>query len=351
MVEFGTRGSVVVGGMVVACVVSLAAPTRSRAEEPLAVAAVKPTSWTAADLSADGGQVMQTYDVSPFVEQAGAGSQKLIVDWVLQETGYATWHGSEVAAIAADAGKLSCFHGPAVQERVAEIVKRFTVDAASPHRFSVRVLGMGGPGWRASTTSLLRPIPTATPGVQAWMLPRENMPVFLSTVASRGDMRELPTGAVLAANGQPAMISGGRKRPYVQDVAVRPDVWPGWQTMQAEADEGLSLDVHPLLSLDGDSVEAVFRCRIDQIERMAPVVIGAPTQDRSRLQIEVPQISSIRVGERFRWPSSHALVVGLGLVPWPVPSSGTTTAPTLLGGDAARRDMLVLIEPRLAARR
>lgn len=328
------------------CVAALAC-----AEEPLVVAAVKPTSWTASDLQADGGQVMQTYDISPFVEQAGAGSQKLIVDWVLQDTGYAAWHGTQLAAIAADDKALRCFHVPAMQERVAEVVARFTADAASPHRFSVRVIGMGGPGWRGVAVPILKSIPTATPGVQAWMVSREDLAMFFARVGGRSDYRELPTGAVLAANGQPAAISGGRKRPYVQDVSIRPDVWPGWQTLTAEADEGLSLDVHPLLSKDGETIEAVVRCRIDQIERMAPVVIGSPTPDRSRVQIEVPQLSSVRVGERFRWPSTHALVVGLGLVPWPVPETGSRPGPVLFAGDAARRDVVVVVEPRLALRR
>ncbi len=323
----------------------------ARADERLVVAAVKPTSWTASALQADGGQVMQSYDISPFVEQAGPGSQKLVVDWVLQETGYSAWHGTQLAAIAADEKSLRCFHVPSMQGRVAEVVARFTTDAASPHRFSVRVIGMAGPAWRGAAVPKLEPIPTATPGVQAWMLPREELAMLLARVGGRSDFRELPTGAVLAANGQPAVISGGRRRPYIQDVSIRPDVWPGWQAVQAEADEGLSLDVHPLLSKDGDSIEAVVRCRIDQIERMAPVVIGSPTPDRSRVQIEVPQLSSIRVGERFRWPRTHALVVGLGIVPWPVPDPVAGQGPALFAGNAVRRDVVVIVEPRLAVRR
>lgn len=336
-----------------ACLVAIAwAGERLVADESPAVAVVKPTSWDGGSaMPSDVGQVLKNYDISPFVQQAGEGSQKLVVDWVLQDTGYATWHGTQLTGIAADEKNLKCFHVPAVQERVADVVDRFTRDAAAPHRFSVRVVGLGNPGWRAATTSLLRPIPASTPGVQAWVLSREEMAVFLRSVAGRSDFRELPTGAVLAANGQPAAISGGRRRPYVQDVAVRPDVWPGWQTVQAECDEGLSLDVHPLISKDGGFVEAVVRCRIDQIERMAPVVVGSPTADRARVQIEVPQMSSIRVGERFRWPATHALVVGLGLVPWPVPAPGAGSSPSLFQGDASRRDLVVIVEPRLASSR
>ena len=47
-----------------------------------------------AQLPAEAGQTFAVHDISPWVRQAGPGSQKYIVDWVLQETGYAAWHGA-----------------------------------------------------------------------------------------------------------------------------------------------------------------------------------------------------------------------------------------------------------------
>jgi hypothetical protein len=93
-------------------------------------------------------------------------------------------------------------------------------------------------------------------------------------------------------------------------------------------------------------VEAVLRCRIDQIERMAPVVVSVPVADQQRAQIEVPQMSAVRVGERFRWPVNQTLVVGLGLVPWPVPGQNAAGTPALFS-DAKRTDVVVVVEPRL----
>ena len=106
----------------------------------LVMAVVVPAS-AAAQLPADAGQVWKTYDISSFVERAGAGSQRHVVDWVLQETGSPQWHGTTVASLSADPSKLSCFHTPDLQVRVEEIAARFTADAATPHRFAVRVLG------------------------------------------------------------------------------------------------------------------------------------------------------------------------------------------------------------------
>ena len=192
---------------------------------------------------------------------------------------------------------------------------------------------------------MLRPIPAATPGVQAWMLSREDATVLLGRLRARTDCQELPTGAVLAGNGLPAVLAGGRTLPYVQDVALRPDAWPGWQMQNAACDEGFLLDLHPLLSRDGSLIDAVLRCRIDLVEKMAPVPLPAPAAGAGRVQVEVPQVAAVRVGERFRWPASQTLLVGIGLVPWPVPAQNTPVAALL--PDARRRDVAVVVEPRL----
>lgn len=298
-------------------------------------------------LPADAGQVWKTYDIRPFVTVAGTGSQKHVVDWVLQDTGYASWHGPTVASLTADESAVKVFHTPEMQARVEQTVARFTANAQTPHRFAVRVFGIGSPAWRADARPTMQPIAAATPGVQAWLVSRENAALLVARIRARGDCQELPTGPVLAGNGVPAVLSGGRTRPYVKDVDIRPDAWPGWQTLGASCDEGFSLDIHPLLGADGATVEAVVRCRIDQIERMAPVSVPAPAGSGQRVQIEVPQVSAVRVGERFRWPANQCLVIGLGLVPWPVPGQNAAGSASLLT-EAKRTDVIVIVEPRLA---
>ncbi|NBW85463.1 MAG: hypothetical protein EBR23_01185 [Planctomycetia bacterium] len=311
--------------------------------------------WTAAALAtgqaqvpADAGQVWKTYDIAPFVKQAGPGSQRHVVDWVLQETGYPTWHGASPASLSADADTLSCFHVPEMQARVADIVARFVADADTPHRFSVRVLGMASPAWRADARPVFTAIPAATPGVQAWFTSRENAALVLARLRARSDCQELPTGPVLAANGLPAVLAGGRKQPYVKDVAPRPDVAPGWQMHNDSCDEGLAIDVQPLIGRDGTAVDAVIRCRIDQIERMATVSLPA-SAGRERVQLEVPQVAAVRIGERFRWPATQTLFIGLGLVPWPVPAQNGGVAALVPG--VKRCDMVLVVEPRLSGGR
>lgn len=297
-----------------------------------------------AQVPATAGQVWKTYDLAPFVKAAGPGSGRLVVDWVLQDTGYGAWHGATPAVLSADGDTLSCFHVPDMQARVADVVGRFVGEADTPHRFSVRVLGIRSAGWRTDVRPVLRPIAAATPGVQAWTVTREDGAQVVGRLRARADCQELPTAPVLAANGMPATLAGGRRLPYVQDVAPRPDAWPGWELRNAACDEGLTIDVQPLLSSDGTAVEAVFRCRIDQIERLAAVSLASPAGDPQGVAVQVPQLAAVRIGERFRWPATHVLVVSLGLVPWPVPAQNGAAA---LVPDTARRDVVVVVEPRL----
>ena len=299
-------------------------------------------------IPASAGQVWKTYDIAAYVTQSGEGSQRHVVDWILQDTGYPAWHGDTPASLSADAQMLSCFHGPEMQAKVGEIVARFVEDAATPHRFSVRVLGLDGPGWRAEARPALVAIPAATPGVQAWIAPRETAAAVLARLRSRSDCHELPTGPVLAANGLPATLSGGRKQPYVQDIAPRPDVWPGCQMQSSTCDEGLAIDIQPLLSRDRTAVEAVVRCRIDQLERLAQVSLASPV-NQQRVQVEVPQVAAVRVGERFRWPANQTLFIGLGLVPWPVPAQNVAAVSLLT--DDKRCDVVIVVEPRLGGGR
>ncbi len=312
--------------------------------------ALVPALWqpAAGQIPTDSGQIWKTYDLGPFLTVAGPDGERHVVEWILQETGYPAWHGEVPASLSAADGKLSCFHTPEMQARVADVVGRFNEEADKPHRFTVRVFGFDGPRWRAEARPALQPIPTATAGVQAWILPRETATAVLARIRNRSDVIELPTGAVQAANGLPAAISGGRKQAYVEDYLPRPDVWPGWQPQQAACDEGLAIDFHPLVSADSTAVEASLRCRIDQIERLAQLTLPAPAGGPP-VEAQVPQVAAVRIGERFRWPATHTLVIGLGLVPWPVPAQNGPVAALI--PEVERRDVVIVVEPRLAGGR
>ena len=149
-------------------------------------------------------------------------------------------------------------------------------------------------------------------------MPREVATAVLARMRNRSDSLELPTGPVQAANGVPANVTGGRKLPYVQDYLPRPDVWPGWQPQQAACDEGLAIDFQPLVSADGMAVEASFAA--NRPDRAAGPG-GAPgTGGRPSGGCPGAAAGSGADRRALSLAGDHMLMVGLGLVPWPVPA-------------------------------
>ena len=224
---------------------------------------------------------------------------------------------------------LHVYHTPEMQKRVAELVDRFTSSEAAAYTFSTRVVTLDSPAWRTTAARLLRPVPVQTGGVHAWVLPKEDAAILIGELRRRSDYREHSSPYLIVNNGQATVISSMRGHPYVRDVAARPNTAAGFEPLPGQVDEGFSLDFSPLLSLDRRMIDAAIKCDIDQVEAVHSVIIDVPTatSPRQRTKIEVPQITQYRFHERFRWPIDRVLVVGMGMVPLPLPVNGAPLVP------------------------
>lgn len=302
-------------------------------------------------LPSDQGQIWREYDITPYTLRVTTTNrpEQAIVDWVLRETGYEVWHSDPLGVLSANRRTLRVYHTPQVQHVVAEIVDRFVASQAASHVFGLRIVSVDQPNWRSRVQQGLRPVAAQTPGVQAWLMEKEDAAMLLADLRRRSDFREHGSPHLLLNSGQSTVVSSTRARPYVRDVTVRADAWPGFDSQPAQIDEGFSLEFSPLLSIDGRVVDATVKCDVDQVEKLIPVVLDTPTANapRQRTQIEVPQIVRARILERFRWPVEQVLLVGLGMVPMPTPTDAKPLLPGLtLGTPAARSDLLLLIESK-----
>ena len=299
------------------------------------------------------GQVWREYDISPYTARVTTTKrpEQAIVDWILRETGYEVWHTEPLGILSASPRTLRVYHTPPMQAVVADIVDRFVSSEAETRTFSLRIVTIDNPNWRVTAHRTLRPIPAQTPGVSAWLLPKEDAAVLLGALQRRSDYREHSSPHLLVNNGQATVVSGLRGRQFIRDVNPRSDAWQGYQNLQGQIDEGFSLEFNPLLSTDRRSVDAMIKCQIDQVEKLVPVMLEVPTQTSPRqlARVEVPQTSYFRFGERFRWPTDQVLLLGLGIVALPVPVDSTPTVaglPLPLPSSPPRADLLVIIESK-----
>jgi hypothetical protein len=241
-----------------------------------------------------------------------------------------------------------------MQRLVLDVVDRFVSSQADPYAIGMRLVAVGSPNWRTTAMSLLQPVDLRAPGVDGWLLTKEHAAVLLAQLRNRTDFREYSSPNLLIPNGQSHTVSRMTPKNYVRSVKMRADVWPGHELDMGQLQEGFSLQISPLMSRDGSTVEAVVKCHIDQIEKLVPVDVDVPaaTGGAQRLQIQVPQVVSWRLHERFRWPADKVLLLSCGVVAAPtserigplgipIPSS---MANLPIPGVNGRADALLFIE-------
>lgn len=303
----------------------------------------------------DQGQVWREYDITPYTNRVTTTNrpEQLIIDWILRETGYEAWHSNPVGLLSANRNTLTVYHTPEIQSVVADIVDRFVNTQADAYAFSLRVATVGNPNWRAKAYNMMTPIPVQSPGVQGWLLAKEDCQYLLSELAKRTDYREFNSPQQLISNGQSIVISTMRPRQYVKGAIATQMQWPGYQPEMGSLEEGFSLEFSPLMALDLASADAIVKLRLNQIEEMLPVKLDLPTvvAPNQRVEIQVPQITMANIHERFHWPMEHVLLLSMGVVATPAPTKDNPLTDTINSAlpmfkTPPRADALLFIESR-----
>lgn len=297
----------------------------------------------------DHGQVWREYDISPYTLHAAgvARPEQAIVDWILRQTGYEAWHSEPLGILSASRSTLRVYHTPEMQAVVSEMVDRFVSPQAQSQSFNMRAVSMGSPNWREKHLKIMHSVPVQSQGIQAWLLAKEDASLLVAEISKRSDFREFSSPNALCANGQSTVVSTMHPHGYTGAVALHPEqLHPGFEPQVLQFNEGFSLEFNPLLSLDGQSIDAMIKCDVEQLERVVPVTIDVPTPiaPRQHTEIEVPQSCSYRLRERFHWPANQVLLISFGVIAAPIASESPIRLS--LNPGPARAELLVFVEDR-----
>jgi hypothetical protein len=294
------------------------------------------------------GQVWREYDLTPYTAKITgvAHPEQAVVDWIVRETGTETWFSTPLGVLSADTNTLRVYHTPEVQATVRDLVERFVATDPTAHTLNLRIVTVSNPAWRSRATTMLKPVDVQSSGVDAWLLSQENMALLLDEMKKRADFKELSAVSQPVQHGQTLPITQTQPRNYVRWLKVRADGWSGYDPINGTLDEGFTMELSPLMSADGKTVEAQFKCKIDQVEKFVNVpfdiLVGGKTQ---RAQIQVPQLVSWRLQERFRWPADQVLVLSCGVIASPTGDTGGALAFLKpLDGRGSRSDALLFVE-------
>lgn len=296
------------------------------------------------------GQQWREYDIKPYTSRVTSTerAEQAIVDWILVETGTDVWFSEPLGLLTASRDRLIVYHTPEMQRRVGEIVDRFVSSQAESHAFSLQLVTIGSPNWRNRALPLMQSVTVQAPGVDAWLLSKENAAILLGELRKRGDFRQHNSPDLVIHNGQSQTITRTRPRNYVRSLQQRNTTASSYELMMGQIQEGFSLQISPLLTMEKDKVDAVIKCHIDQVEKLVPVPVDIPTafSQRQSTQIQVPQLVSWRLHERFQWPTDRVLLLSCGVVATPSNErSGAFVLPNLLS-NPRRADALLFVESK-----
>jgi hypothetical protein len=297
------------------------------------------------------GQIWREYDLRGYLHRVRGleNPHRPVLDWILRETGTERWFGEVPGMLAVEQDRLRVFHTPEVQQTIGDIVNRFSDPQLSRWAVSVGFMTVESINWRTIALPMLQPVRVESPGVEAWLLKKEDAAVLMGHLRQRVDFREHSARSVLISHGQSHGVERWQPRTYPQSVQRTPDRYPGFQVQAGQVNEGYRLMLSPLMQSDGKTMDVVIQCQVDQVEKMSSLWMELPTvaNPRSGAEISVPQVSSWRIQERFQWPVDQVLIISRGVVAVPGASRDSIgTLPPILGNRGARADALLVLQCR-----
>ncbi len=304
----------------------------------------------------DHDQIWREYDITPYTKgrnfPAGSQPEQTIIDWIIRKTGVKTWHSNVFSTLSSDGDKLLVYHTKEVQLVVADIVDRFVSQRYVNDSCKIRVITLSRPDWIGRNHQYLRPVKISSPGIQGWMLERDGAALLLQDLARRADFKEIAPPQFLLSNGVAYHNASLKQRSYLRDVQPNAAALNGYAEDRVTMDEGFGLSFVPLAQLDDQSVEAMIKLDIVQVEKMIPLMIDAPTttNPRQRIQIEAPQVACFKLDEMLWWPKNKILLLDLGTIPMPGNAAEQTESPNIFAGltknlgGSRRANVLLFIE-------
>jgi hypothetical protein len=303
------------------------------------------------------GQVWREYDISPYTSRITNtdNPQQAVIDWILKETGVEMWFNHPLGILSATRNQLYVYHTPEVQETVHRLVDRFVYTRGQVQAVDLTLMTIDNPNWRASAYTKLQPIEAQSLGVEAFIMSKENAAVLIHQLTRRGDAKLINSGTVNNHDGQPYLLRNTRLTQFFSQLQWIPNQIPNYQPLNTSIDEGYSISINCLSGLDGRTIEAIIKCDIDQIERMTTVKVEAPNPlgALQNVNLQIPQIVSWRLHERFRWSNDQVLLLTCGIVAGMDPSEprSSPVLPVLANALRTKRaEALLFIDYRGPAR-
>ncbi len=299
-----------------------ARPRRGRnanLDETEEVADAKADDEPTPDLPAEPGQHWRKYDITRYTGLAHSATapQNAIVEWIFRRTGTAPWHGDKVTVLSASRTLIRAYHDAATLKMVDEVVERFVNAEEDILSIRVRIVKAADTRWRYPVFSLLTPVESGPQGQQIWTLKANDAALVLAQMQVFQGFKLLVNQKYDMVNGQTLKVETTVARGYTGGMQRESTVGLGYQPKAEQLEEGVTLRISPLLTFDGDALDAAIELNTNDVRSLHRTRVIAPREiGPSELAIDVPEASETRLTRTVKgWPLGQTLLISAGIQP------------------------------------
>ena len=274
---------------------------------------------SAAGFAHEAGFQWKSFDISRYtrVAQGQQNPQKAIIEWIFRRTGTADWHGEKIAAYCASKTQLRAYNSPEILDQVTNVVERFTDATDDILAVHVRYFVTSDTRWRNAIFSQLTPVGSGPQGQRIWTMRMTDSVMLITQLQTQQNLRKLYDDRLEMVNGQLLTIRTAEPRTYAGGMQRDSAAGQGYTPAQTSSKESIILKLSPLLTFDGDTVDASIDLSVNTVRMFHRTKIVVPReQGPPEMSIDVPEVSMTHLEQTVKnWPLGQTLLVTGGIHP------------------------------------
>jgi hypothetical protein len=313
------------------------------------------------NVPAEPGQKWQSFDITRYtsLDHSQPNPQNAIVEWIFRRTTTAPWHGDKVAVLSASRARIRAYNDAKHLEQAAEVVDRFTNAVSDFLSIRVRFVAAVDTRWRYAVYSRLTPVGSGPQGQQIWTLKVEDSAFVMAQMQVYSGFRLLTDQKVDMVNGQTLTVKTSESRGFTGGMARESAVGLGYQPKAEQLEEGVTLRLSPLLTYDGDALDAAIDLTANTVRSLHRTRVIAPREiGPAEITIDVPEATETRLNQTVKgWPVGQTLLISAGIHPGILQNKGGFMNLRIPGTVPTGTELLVFLDaessnrPRRAAAR
>ncbi len=314
-----------------------------------------PVPSVPADFPTQAGFEWKSFPIAGYtaLDPNGSSPQTAIVDWIFRRTKPGPWHGDKIAVLCASRSRIKAYNSPKVLKQVADVVEQFVDAQFDILSIRVRFLAASDPRWRYAVHTRLTLKSTGPQGQQIWQAALSDAEMVITQMSVMQGFRPIGDKKVDVLNGQTLRFERLDDKPFAGGVVRDGAVGLGYQPKVENLKEGIVLKLSPLLSMDGDTLDAAVEVTTNVVRKLHPVKVLGPREiGTGEVSLDVPEASETRLNQTVdRWALGQALIISTGIQPGILMEKGGLFNMKIPGTVPSSTELLVVVTVERAGRK